>query len=103
MQQRETMRYLSNTAAQRAEMLRAIGVSDAETLLERIPAKGRLGRDLAVPSALAEAELVTHIRALAESNTHAADYVCFLGGGVYDHYVPSVITSPLRPHRARRG
>jgi hypothetical protein len=50
-------RYLPTTPAQRAEMLRVIGVGDLETLLERIPSKARLGRDLGVPAALAEGEL----------------------------------------------
>ena len=45
----ETMRYLSTTAAQRVEMLRTIGVGDVEALIERIPSKARLGRDLAIP------------------------------------------------------
>ena len=95
MQHSVRMRYLSNTADQRAEMLETIGVSDAEAFLERIPAKARLGRDLTVPPALAESELVAHVRALAESNAHAADYACFLGAGAYDHYVPSVINHLL--------
>jgi glycine dehydrogenase subunit 1 len=94
-QRSETMRYLPNTAAQRAEMLRTIGVPDTETLLGRIPAKARLDRDLTVPPALAEAEVVAHIRALAEKNAHAAEYASFLGGGAYDHYVPSVINHLL--------
>jgi glycine cleavage system P protein (glycine dehydrogenase) subunit 1 len=94
-QRSETMRYLPTTAAQRAEMLRAIGVPDTEALLGRIPAKARLGRDLAVPAALAEAELVAHIRALAARDADASEYACFLGGGVYDHHVPSVINHLL--------
>ena len=32
----ETMRYLSTTAAQRAEMLRVIGVDDVEALIETL-------------------------------------------------------------------
>ena len=52
----ETMRYLSTAAAQRAQMLRVIGVNDVEALIERIPAKARLGRALGVPAALAEGE-----------------------------------------------
>jgi glycine dehydrogenase subunit 1 len=85
------MRYISTTAAQRAEMLRTIGVGDPEALLERIPSKARLGRDLAVPEALAEGDLVAHVRGLAARDAHAGEYVSFLGGGAYDHYVPSVI------------
>ena len=91
----ETMRYLSNTAAQRAEMLRTSGVADLEALLERIPGKARLGRELAIPPALAEAELTAHVRALAEANAHAGAGVSFQGAGAYDHYVPSVINHLL--------
>jgi glycine cleavage system pyridoxal-binding protein P len=49
----ETMRYLSTTAAQRAEMLRVIGADDVEALIERIPSKARLDRELTIPAAMA--------------------------------------------------
>jgi glycine dehydrogenase subunit 1 len=91
----DAMRYIGTTSAQRAEMLRTIGVEDIESLLERIPSKARLGRELALPPALAEGELVTHLRALGGQNAHADDYVSFLGAGAYDHYVPSVINHML--------
>ena len=87
----ETMRYLPTTAAQRAEMLRTIGVGDLETLVERIPSKARLGRDLAVPAAMAEGDLIAHLRSLAERNADADRFVTFLGGGAYDHYIPSAV------------
>ena len=74
--------YLALTEDDREEMLRTIGVSEVETLLERIPSKARLGRELAIPPALAEAELTAHIRALADENAHAGALVSFLGGGV---------------------
>jgi glycine dehydrogenase subunit 1 len=91
----ETMRYIPTTAAQRAEMLRTIGVGDLEALLERIPGKARLGRDLGIPAALAEAELTGHLRDLAEADAHAGAYTSFQGAGAYDHYVPSVINHML--------
>ena len=91
----ETMRYLSTTDAQRAEMLRTIGVGDVEALIERIPSKARLGRDLAIPAALAEGDLIAHLRGLAERNADADRYVTFLGGGAYDHYIPSMINHML--------
>jgi glycine dehydrogenase subunit 1 len=90
-----TMRYIPNTAAQRAEMLRTIGVAEVEALLERVPGKARLGRDLAVPAALADGELTAHLMGLAERNAYAGAYVSFLGGGAYDHSVPSVINHLL--------
>src|SRR5499427_3799953 len=85
------MRYLSTTVAQRAEMLRAIGVDDLEALIERIPSKARLGRELAIPAALAEGDLISHLRGLAEQNADADRFVTFLGGGAYDHYIPSPV------------
>ena len=85
------MRYISNTPAQQREMLARIGVGSIEDLLARIPAKARLSRPLNVPAAMAESDLVRHLRALAALNANADDYACFLGAGSYDHSVPSPI------------
>ena len=85
------MRYISNTPAQQREMLATIGVGSIEELLERIPAKARLSRPLNVPAAMAETDLVRHLRALSALNANAGDYACFLGAGSYDHSVPSPI------------
>jgi len=85
------MRYISNTPAQQREMLATIGVGSIEDLLARIPTKARLSRPLNVPAAMAETDLVRHLRALAALNASADDYACFLGAGSYDHSVPSPI------------
>src|SRR5919204_1967164 len=85
------MRYLPNTPQNQRAMLETIGVRSVEDLLVKIPAKARLSRPLALPPALAESELVRHLRALAAKNADAESAVCFLGGGAYDHYVPSPI------------
>ncbi len=85
------MRYIPNTPAQQREMLAAIGVSSIEELLVRIPPKARLSRPLNVPRAMAEPELVRHLRGLSAENADADRYACFLGGGSYDHAVPSPI------------
>jgi len=85
------MRYISNTPAQQREMLARIGVGSIEDLLARIPAKARLSRPLNVPAAMAESDLVRHLRALSALNANVDDYACFLGAGSYDHSVPSPI------------
>ncbi|MGH7341344.1 MAG: glycine dehydrogenase, partial [Candidatus Rokuibacteriota bacterium] len=85
------MRYLPNTEANRRQMLDTIGAGSIEDLLARVPAKARLGRPLNVGPALAETDLVRHLRELAAENADADSHVCFLGGGAYDHYVPSPI------------
>ncbi|HYB43350.1 MAG TPA: aminomethyl-transferring glycine dehydrogenase subunit GcvPA [Candidatus Methylomirabilis sp.] len=85
------MRYISNTAAQQKEMLGVIGVSSIEDLLARVPPKARLSRPLNLADAMAETDLVRHLRRLAAQNASADDYACFLGGGSYDHAIPSPI------------
>src|SRR5438874_10033457 len=84
-------RYIANTPAEQREMLRTIGASSIEDLLVKIPPKARLSRPLALPPALAEADLVRHMRAVAAKNADADRYACFQGAGSYDHYVPSPI------------
>ena len=84
-------RYIPNTPAEQREMLKTIGAASIEDLLVKIPPKARLSRPLAQPPSLAEADLVRHMRALAAANADADRYTCFVGGGSYDHYVPSPI------------
>src|SRR5947209_8534930 len=83
------MRYLPKSPADRAEMLREIGASSMDALFAPIPAEYRLARDLNVPGALAESEIVDYFKARAAEM--AAGYVSFLGAGAYNHYRPVVI------------
>jgi glycine dehydrogenase subunit 1 len=85
------MRYISNTPTQQREMLATIGVGSMEDLLSRIPAKARLSRPLSVPAAMAEADLVRHLRRMSARNANGDDLACFLGAGSYDHTIPSPI------------
>ncbi len=91
-------RYIANTVAEQREMLRVIGASSIEELLVKLPPKARLSRPLNLVPALAETELVRHMKALADRNADADSHVCFMGGGSYDHYVPSPIN-----HLVSRG
>ncbi len=87
------MSYLSLTDADREAMLAAIGVASVDELFRDIPAGVRFDRSLDVPPSLSEAELSRHIEELAAKNV--IDEVSFLGGGVYDHYVPAVVDAVL--------
>jgi glycine dehydrogenase subunit 1 len=84
------MPYLYNTEEDQREMLDAIGAKSIDELFDTIPDDLKLGRALNLPSALSEMELDQHLRQLATGNQHAGQKVCFLGGGSYDHFVPSV-------------
>jgi len=84
------MGYLSLTDEDRAEMLAAIGVSSVDDLFEQIPPGVRFDRELDVPPALGEADLIRHLEELAARNVDTGATLSFLGAGIYDHYVPSV-------------
>ncbi len=85
------MRYIPNTEADRRQMLEAIGVGAIEDLFADIPEPLRLRRPLKIPPALAEAEVVKRLRALAAQNADAERYNSFLGAGCYDHFSPAII------------
>jgi glycine dehydrogenase subunit 1 len=83
--------YLLNTPEDVAAMLARIGAPSVESLFANIPADLRMGRMLNIPPALSEIELTRHMEGLANKNVSASDAVCFLGGGAYDHFIPSVV------------
>ncbi|HEY8449071.1 MAG TPA: aminomethyl-transferring glycine dehydrogenase subunit GcvPA [Bacillota bacterium] len=83
--------YLPNTADDRAAMLAAIGAASVDELFADIPADVRLNRPLQLPPALSEYELLRHMERLAASNGHVGEYTCFLGGGMYDHFIPALV------------
>ncbi|HEX3150737.1 MAG TPA: aminomethyl-transferring glycine dehydrogenase subunit GcvPA [Gemmataceae bacterium] len=85
------MPYVLNTPADVADMLAAIGVKSIDELFAPIPPEVRLGRELDIPAALSEMELEQHVAALAKKNQAAGQNVCFLGGGSYDHFIPTVV------------
>ena len=85
------MPYIYNTPQDQQDMLEAIGVSSIEELFDQIPPEVRLERPLDLAPAHWEMELSQHLSNLASHNLHAANSVCFLGGGSYDHFVPAVV------------
>jgi glycine dehydrogenase subunit 1 len=83
--------YLPNTDADRREMLRATGAGAFEDLLGDIPEAVRLQRRMDLEPALSEFEVLKRLGRLADLNASAGRYTCFMGGGSYDHYVPSIV------------
>ena len=76
-------------------MLEAIRVSSIDGLFVDIPESLRYRRELDVPPALSEQELVAHLSELADRNVHTGAELSFLGAGIYDHYVPAVVDAVL--------
>jgi glycine dehydrogenase subunit 1 len=84
-------RYTSATEADREAMLDAIGVGSVDDLFAQIPAELRLAGELELPAGLSETECFDHLAALAGRNADAETELCFLGAGMYDHYVPAIV------------
>jgi glycine dehydrogenase subunit 1 len=72
-------------------MLAAIGVESSAELFEQVPESLRLDLPLALPAGLSEAEVYERLAALATRNADAEEQICFLGAGMYDHYVPAIV------------
>jgi glycine dehydrogenase subunit 1 len=85
-------RYTSATDADRAEMLETIGVDSIDELFADVPAGLRIA-GLQMDEGRSEQEVYEELRALAARNVSTEDEISFLGGGMYDHYVPSLIDS----------
>ncbi|MBI2935830.1 MAG: aminomethyl-transferring glycine dehydrogenase subunit GcvPA [Chloroflexi bacterium] len=86
--------YLPNTEDQRQEMLRAIGVESVEELFSDVPA-GYRNPPLELPVPLSEMELLQEMEGLAAQNAVPGSYPCFLGGGAYRHFIPSIVSALL--------
>ena len=82
------MAYLFDTPEQRQQMLAAIGATSVDELFEQIPSGLQLGRELSLPDAVSELGLEQDLqRRLGQAGGGG---VCFLGGGVYDHFISRV-------------
>ncbi|MBN2829232.1 MAG: aminomethyl-transferring glycine dehydrogenase subunit GcvPA [Candidatus Cloacimonetes bacterium] len=87
------MPYISNTDKERQEMLQEIGVSSFDELLQPIPEKLRLKKELKMDEPLSELEILRKVNRLANKNTCSFGANSFLGGGVYDHFIPAAVDS----------
>ena len=87
------MPFIVNTDRDREEMLRSIGVASFDELIVDIPQEIRLQGALDLFPALSEQEVMKLLESLSSSNSNTAGFVSFLGGGAYDHFIPSAIKS----------
>jgi glycine dehydrogenase subunit 1 len=85
------MDYVQITSKQREEMLKAVGAGSIDDLLKQVPSAFRLTEALNVPPALDELSLRRHLSELAGRDNPTDEKVCFIGAGVYDHFIPTVV------------
>ncbi len=84
------MPYVQHSAADVEKMLKTIGVRKIEDLFAHIPQEVRFKGDLRLPEPLSDMEALRRMASLASAN-RSSQGVCFLGGGCYDHFVPSAV------------
>ncbi len=85
------MRYIPNTPEDQRLMLDAAGAREFKDLIKEIPEGLLLKGPLNLPPALSEIELMAELKEMASLNADASKYACFLGGGAYDHFIPSAV------------
>ncbi len=84
------MNFIPNTDADRAEMLKVVGVESVADLFHDVPEKFRFPA-LDLPPALSEMEILQELQALADENDDLNHVACFLGAGAYNHFVPRIV------------
>lgn len=85
------LRYIPMTDKDKQEMLEVIGVQSTEELFSEIPEQIRFKGDYNLPPAPSEFELKKELSNLANKNIDLNKYTSFLGAGVYEHFIPSVV------------
>ena len=84
--------YVPTTAAEREEMLAAIGVDSLEGLYKAVPQEMLLpDGGLNIPDGLSELEVREAVTAMAEKNK--VFKTVLRGAGAYRHFIPSVVKS----------
>jgi glycine dehydrogenase subunit 1 len=90
------MTYIPISPKERDAMLETIGVKSLDDLFEAVPAEHRFPK-LNLPPALTEMEAMNELSGLAQANENVrTDLISFLGAGMYNHYIPSVVDHILR-------
>lgn len=84
-------RYLPVTEQDKKEMMETIGIQSVEELFSDIPEKVRFKGEMNLKPALSEPGIVKELGRMAGLNANTKEYTSFLGAGVYEHYIPSVV------------
>ena len=79
--------FIAHSEEERQEMLNAISCNSVDDLFKNLPVKMT---ELKLDNPLSEMQAQKKVKAIAKKNN--IDYVSFLGGGVYNKFIPAAIT-----------
>ncbi len=81
------MPFIPITPDDEKEMLKSIGIDNFDDLLKHIPESHRMKEKYNLRNGLSELKVVKEISGAIQKN----EVICFAGGGVYDHFIPSAV------------
>jgi glycine dehydrogenase subunit 1 len=85
------MPYLYHTDQDRKDMLDSLGLTSEDELFEQIPSRYHVNGLLPIGRGKTEQETRRMFEGLSVRNRPASCWISFLGGGIYDHVIPSVV------------
>ncbi|MCD6577929.1 aminomethyl-transferring glycine dehydrogenase subunit GcvPA [bacterium] len=89
------MKYTQLSQEDINEMLQVVGISDIKELFKDIPENEKYTYKYLQEKGLTEIELRELFSNYAKSDHDILDYKSFLGGGFYQHFIPSIVYSIL--------
>ncbi|MDH4128382.1 MAG: aminomethyl-transferring glycine dehydrogenase subunit GcvPA [Spirochaetota bacterium] len=85
------MNYTPHTKYDIDEMLNEIGLKNIDELFSQLPKELLLKDELELADGISEMEVSTFVQTLARKNNSFSQHPIFMGGGVYDHYIPPAV------------
>ncbi|NIO00916.1 MAG: aminomethyl-transferring glycine dehydrogenase subunit GcvPA [Candidatus Latescibacteria bacterium] len=85
------MPYIYHSEDEIKQMLAFLGMRSEKELFERIPAQYLVKESLPIDEGKTESDTLRYFDGLSAKNEPASSYASFLGGGIYDHEIPSVV------------
>ena len=85
------MKFIPNSEI-KEEMLKDIGLKKIDDLFIDIPEKIRL-KELNLPKGISQQEMDRKMRDISSRNKSCNEFLCFLAGGIKNHYIPPVVKS----------
>ena len=71
-------------------MLKRLGIDSVDELFSDIPASVRTD-GIPLPPGMSEVEVIREVTDILSANISTYDHPCFMGGGVYHHFIPSAV------------
>jgi glycine dehydrogenase subunit 1 len=85
------MKFIPNLEL-KEEMLRDINIKKIDDLFSDIPEKIKI-KELNLPKSISQQETEIKMRDIAKKNKSCNEFLCFIGGGIKNHYIPPIVKS----------